>query len=120
VTDKLRWSTLGYHHNWGTKEYSESVKGEFPIDLAKISNLIAIALGYPKYKAEAAIVNYYPESGTLSGHTDHSEHNLSAPLISISFGLDAVFLLGGDSLAVKPVPYMLSRNAFILTTLTYI
>ena len=40
----------------------------------------------PRYMAEAAIVNFYPMTGTLSGHTDHSEHNLAAPLLSISLG----------------------------------
>ena len=36
--------------------------------------------------AEAAIVNFYPMDATLGGHTDHSEPNLEAPLLSISLG----------------------------------
>lgn len=38
-----------------------------------------------RFRAEAAIVNYYQLGATLSGHTDHSEDDLSTPLISIRF-----------------------------------
>ena len=43
----------------------------------------------------------------LPGHTGHSEHNLSAPLLSISFGLPAIFLIGGASLSSVPAALIL-------------
>ena len=36
-----------------------------------------------RFSAEAAIVNFYHLDSTLSGHTDHSERDLSLPLLSI-------------------------------------
>jgi len=36
-----------------------------------------------RFVPEAAIVNYYHLDSTLSGHTDHSEKDLSIPLLSI-------------------------------------
>jgi len=114
ICDQLRWSTLGYHHNWDTKEYSEDNRGVFPPNLARVSEYIVGGLGYTRYMAEAAIVNFYPMTGTLSGHTDHSEHNLAAPLLSISLGQDAVFLLGGTSTEHKPVPYLLSSGTVVI------
>lgn len=36
-----------------------------------------------RFEAEAAIVNYYRLDSTLSGHTDHSEKDLTKPLLSI-------------------------------------
>jgi len=107
LVDKLRWSTLGYHHDWDSKVYSETNRGEFPGDLADLSRRISSVIGYSNYKAEAAIVNYYPLSGNLSGHTDHSEHNLAAPLISISLGLPAIFLIGDKTLDTVPCPLLL-------------
>ena len=68
---------------------------------------VAKVLGWTGYNAEAAIVNYYPTSATLNPHTDHSEKNLSAPLISISLGLSAVFLIGGTTLVEPPTPILL-------------
>ncbi|CAI8052202.1 Nucleic acid dioxygenase ALKBH1, partial [Geodia barretti] len=54
------------------------------------------------FLAEAGIVNYYHLDSTLSGHTDHSERDLSHPLLSISFGQSAVFLVGGETKSVLP------------------
>ena len=46
---------------------------------------------------QAAIINYYHMDSTLSPHTDHSEFDLDSPLISVSFGQSAIFLVGGTS-----------------------
>ncbi|KOC61223.1 Alkylated DNA repair protein alkB like protein 1 [Habropoda laboriosa] len=92
---KLRWATLGYHHNWDTKLYSETCKTEIPTELSVLTSYVAKILDFKDFKAEAAIVNYYRMNSTLAGHTDHSEVNVDAPLFSISFGQTAIFLIGG-------------------------
>ena len=102
-----RWATLGFHHNWDTKEYNEESRTDFPAELATLSSEVTKVLGWTNFTAEAAIVNYYPTSSTLNPHTDHSEKNLSAPLVSISLGLSAVFLIGGQNLAEPPTPILL-------------
>lgn len=79
----MRWTTLGYHHDWDTKIYAEEKKHRFPDDLARLNEYFANILGLGSYSAEAAIVNFYPLGTTLAGHTDHSEKNLDAPLFSI-------------------------------------
>ena len=43
-----------------------------------------------------ALVNYYHEGDTLGGHRDDVERDQSAPIVAISLGCDAIFLLGGD------------------------
>lgn len=83
VKNGMRWTTLGYHHDWDTKIYAENRKHKFPDDLAKLNECFAEVLGLGAYSAEAAIVNFYPLGTTLAGHTDHSEKNLNAPLFSI-------------------------------------
>lgn len=92
---KLRWATLGYHHNWNTKLYSETYKTDMPNELSSLTSFLAKTLGFMDFKAEAAIINYYRINSTLAGHTDHSEINIEAPLFSISFGQAAIFLIGG-------------------------
>lgn len=62
--------------------YSEDSKNDFPADLQTLSRFVANVLGYQYFTAEAAIVNFYHMNSTLSGHTDHSEKNLDAPLLS--------------------------------------
>ncbi|XP_067939015.1 nucleic acid dioxygenase ALKBH1-like isoform X1 [Watersipora subatra] len=118
---KLRWVTLGYHYDWTKKIYVKENKSEFPQDLSQLTQFIVHAvLGEEiKFKAEASIVNYYHADSTLSGHTDHSEFDLTAPLISISFGRTCVFMIGGQSKAQVPEAlflrdgdvFIMSRNA---------
>jgi alkylated DNA repair protein alkB family protein 1 len=55
------------------------------------------------FRPEAAIVNFYHMDSSIGGHTDHSEFDLSAPLLSFSFGQDAIFLLGKESRTIRPV-----------------
>lgn len=86
----LRWATLGYHHNWDTKRYSERRRHRFPDDLAQLTGYVASVLGVSgsgsgAYEAQAAIVNFYPQGTTLAGHTDHSERDLMAPLFSFRY-----------------------------------
>jgi len=77
--------TLGYQYNWTSKTYPEETPG-FPKDLARIIRQ------YFGIESEAAIVNFYSRGNRLSGHVDQSEA-CNAPLVSLSFGLDAVFVV---------------------------
>lgn len=81
----MRWTTLGYHHDWDTKIYAEEKRNKFPDDLANLNEYFAIVLGFQNYSSEAAIINFYPLGTTLAGHTDHSEKNLNAPLFSTRY-----------------------------------
>lgn len=53
------------------------------MDLNLLSCTIARVIGFNNFKAEAAIVNYYALDSSIGGHTDHSEKNKEAPLISV-------------------------------------
>lgn len=114
LLNKLRWITLGYHHNWDTKVYSENNRGKFPKDLKDMSAFLARVLGYSNFSAEAAIVNYYHMDSTLSGHTDHSERNLEAPLFSFSFGQTAIFLIGGKTIEDIAIPMFLRSGDILM------
>lgn len=113
---KLRWSTLGFHHDWDTKVYSE--QGEFPPDLAEFSQSIIGQIPdlCENYQSEAAIINYYPMDSTLSGHVDHSEPNKTAPLVSVSFGQSAIFLIGGPSKSTEPLALLLRHGDILVMT----
>jgi len=115
LLDKLRWVTLGYHHNWDTKVYSNDMYTPFPDNLGQLSSLVARVVGCHDFKAEAAIVNYYHMDSTLAPHTDHSEIDQTPPLMSISFGQSAIFLLGGETRDVQPIAvYLHSGDVAIM------
>ncbi len=132
----MRWATIGYHYDWTKKVisklfevsknklneilifkvYNENDFTPIPIDIEKISKLIATLTGFPEYKPEAGIINYYHLNSTLSGHQDFSEENKSAPLISISFGCSAIFLIGADTKSVKPSAICLRSGDILIMT----
>nr|CAH8867410.1 unnamed protein product [Trichobilharzia regenti] len=109
---KLRWITLGYHYQWSDRVYDESKVGEFPLLLNEITvhvvnflrllietgsissnNSTRLLEKCQNYKPEASIVNYYRTKTTMGFHSDDAELDKEAPLVSISIGPTALFLL---------------------------
>jgi DNA oxidative demethylase len=62
----------------------------------------AEAAGYPGLKPDACLINRYEPGTRLSLHQDRNERDFSAPVVSISLGLPATFLFGGDERRVRP------------------
>jgi alkylated DNA repair protein alkB family protein 1 len=58
-------------------------------------------------KAEAAIVNFYPVGTYMSGHLDDAEQAMEEPIVSISLGCPAIFLVGGRSRDETPTPILI-------------
>jgi len=83
---KLRWITLGGQYDWTEKRYPSGSPPPFPPDIKQL-----IDNAFPM-KAEAAIVNLYSPGETLSVHRDVSEE-CAQPLVSISLGCEAVFIV---------------------------
>ena len=54
--------------------------------------------GCASLQPDAALINYYSAGETLGGHRDDVEADLSKPIVSLSIGCDAIFLLGGKLL----------------------
>ncbi|XP_028827879.1 nucleic acid dioxygenase ALKBH1 [Denticeps clupeoides] len=116
LLEKLRWVTLGYHYNWNTKTYSADNYAPFPTDLQSLSTVVASACGFPGFKAEAGILNYYRSDSSLGIHVDESELDHSQPLLSFSFGQTAVFLLGGTKREDPATPmFMHSGDIMVMS-----
>lgn len=108
-----RWTTLGYNYDWNNKIYNENDKREFPPELHNLVDIFAKVLGYENYKSQAAIINFYPVGSTLAAHTDHSEI-CNSPLISLSFGQSAIFLIGGETREEEPLPILLESGDVLI------
>jgi len=68
------------------------------------------------YEPNTALVNFYREGDTLGGHKDDAELHRTCPIVSISVGCDAVFLMGGQTKDVVPTAVWLhSGDAVILS-----
>ena len=55
----------------------------------------AAQAGFAGFVPDACLINRYQPDARLSLHQDRDERDLSAPIVSVSLGLPAVFLWGG-------------------------
>jgi len=62
----------------------------------------AARAGFARFVPDACLVNRYDPGARLSLHQDRDERDLSAPIVSVSLGLPAVFLFGGERRADRP------------------
>jgi DNA alkylation damage repair protein AlkB len=109
----LRWASLGYHYDWTKRMYQENVKSDFPPKLAALCRRLSGLIG-ENMVPEAAIVNYYPVGTYMSGHLDDAEHAMEEPIVSISLGTSAIFLLGGRTKNEKPIPILIKSGDVIV------
>ena len=86
-----------------------------------LSDAGSAAWGLPlSLHAQAAIVNLYRGQAKLKlpmgGHSDNMERTLARPVVSLSLGAPAVFLLGGASKDAPPTPLLLrSGDVLVLS-----
>jgi alkylated DNA repair protein (DNA oxidative demethylase) len=52
--------------------------------------------GYAALRPDACLINRYEPGARLTLHQDKDELDLEAPIVSVSLGIPAVFLFGGD------------------------
>jgi len=62
----------------------------------------AAAGGYPGFEPDACLMNVYEPGTRLSLHRDENERDMSAPIVSVSLGLPAIFLFGGNRRSDRP------------------
>ncbi|XP_076916609.1 DNA N(6)-methyladenine demethylase ALKBH1A-like [Bidens hawaiensis] len=114
---KLRWSTLGLQFDWSKRSYNVSLPhNKIPDALCQLAKKMAapaMAVG-EEFQPEAAIVNYFGSGDMLGGHLDDMEADWSKPIVSMSLGCKAIFLLGGKSRNDEPLAMFLRSGDIVL------
>ncbi|CAI9093195.1 OLC1v1028635C2 [Oldenlandia corymbosa var. corymbosa] len=114
---KLRWSTLGLQFDWSKRSYNISLPhNKIPDALCCLAKRLAAPAMLPgeEFQPEAAIVNYFSLGDMLGGHLDDMEKDWSKPIVSISLGCKAIFLLGGKSREDPPLAMFLRSGDVVL------
>jgi len=62
----------------------------------------AAAAGFPHYAPDACLINEYRPGARLSLHQDRDERDRIAPIVSVSLGVSATFLWGGQLRTDRP------------------
>jgi alkylated DNA repair dioxygenase AlkB len=139
----LSWATLGYHYDWTARAYHRHDFSPMPTALSRLATYFATRTmrrrrrrcteqqqpinddddddappppPVPTFSATAGIVNYYHAKSVMGGHRDDLEEAVTQPVVSVSVGRPAVFVLGGPTLdsTTTPVMAMIVRSGDVL------
>jgi alkylated DNA repair protein (DNA oxidative demethylase) len=64
-----------------------------PPEFSRLAVAAADAAGFPRFDPDACLVNRYAVGTRLTAHQDRNERDFSAPIVSVSLGLPAVFFV---------------------------
>lgn len=75
-----------------------------PASFSRLAAAAAERAGFAPLRPDACLVNRYAPGARLTLHQDKDELDLTAPIVSVSLGVAATFLLGGLTRKERPVP----------------
>jgi alkylated DNA repair protein (DNA oxidative demethylase) len=81
-----------------------------PDAFAALARQAAAHAGSPDFTPQACLINFYRPSTRRSLHQDRDELDLRAPIVSVSLGIPAIFLFGGDQRTQRPQRYPLHHG----------
>ena len=74
----------------------------------------AKSAGYPGFEPDACLVNRYEIGARLTLHQDRNEVDYTAPIVSVSLGLPAVFQFGGLTRKDRPARMKLESGDVVV------
>ncbi len=97
---ELGWTTdaRGYRYS-GIDPQSGRPWPAMPDAFRRLAVDAALEAGFPGFAPDACLVNRYEPGSRLSLHQDRNERDYDAPIVSVSLGMPAMFLFGGDDRA---------------------
>jgi alkylated DNA repair protein (DNA oxidative demethylase) len=85
-----------------------------PANMLALAQGAAAAAGYADFQPQACLINEYVPGAKLSLHQDKDEKDLSAPIVSVSLGLPAVFQFGTPNRKDRPQRYRLAHGDVVV------
>src|SRR5205085_1539154 len=75
--------------------HSQQTWPALPDSFLRLANSAALAAGFNGFVPDSCLINTYKVGARMSLHQDKNEKDFSQPIVSVSLGLPAIFLLGG-------------------------
>jgi DNA oxidative demethylase len=85
-----------------------------PSAIAELASAAAEAAGFVAFRPDVCLINRYEPGTRLSLHQDKDERDFSAPIVSVSLGLPAVFLFGGARRAERAARVPLAHGDVVV------
>ena len=107
----LGWtsSRTGYRYS-STDPLTSQPWPPMPACFADLALRAAAEAGFDHFRPDACLINRYEPGARMSLHQDRDESDLSAPIVSVSLGLPAVFLFGGLQRGDRPIRLRLAHG----------
>ena len=85
-----------------------------PAAFRQLAVQAAVQGGFPGFSPDACLINRYEPGARMSLHQDKDEDDFTAPIVSMSLGLPAIFLFGGLKRADKPRRFRLEHGDVVV------
>lgn len=85
-----------------------------PDSFLRLAREAAERAGFAGFAPDACLINRYQPGARLSLHQDRNERDLTAPIVSLSLGLPALFLFGGSKRADKALRVPLGHGDVVV------
>lgn len=85
-----------------------------PSSFLQLAQNAAAQAGFPGFAPDACLINRYEPGARLSLHQDKNERDFSAPIVSLSLGIPAVFLFGGLKRTDKSIRVPLAHGDVVV------
>lgn len=70
--------------------------------------------GFVEFNPDVCLINCYQPGAGMGLHQDKDENDFTAPIVSISLGVPAIFLFGGAKRQDKPAAYLLEHGDIVV------
>jgi len=87
---------------------------EIPQLFTKLAQAAAAEAGFAGFSPDVCLINRYEPGAKMALHQDKDEADFSAPIVSVSLGLPAVFLWGGAKRTDKPARLTLNSGDVVV------
>jgi alkylated DNA repair protein (DNA oxidative demethylase) len=85
-----------------------------PATFLALATQAALEAGFADFVPDACLINQYKVGARMSLHQDKNERDFNQPIVSVSLGVPATFLLGGFERADKTVKTLLNHGDVIV------
>jgi alkylated DNA repair protein (DNA oxidative demethylase) len=111
----LGWVTdrTGYRYDALDPESGEPWP-PMPENFLRLAGAAADQGGFTNFIPDACLVNRYHPGARLTLHQDRNERDYSAPIVSVSLGIPAVFVFGGLKRSDKPERVLLNHGDVVV------
>ncbi|GAB4300625.1 MAG: DNA oxidative demethylase AlkB [Methylophaga sp.] len=87
---------------------------EMPALFQELAEKAAAVCGFSHFLPDACLINRYHPGTGMGLHQDKDEKDFSAPIVSVSLGVPAIFLFGGLQRQDKPTHHLLHHGDVVV------